>query len=120
MKKILIIEDETSLTKILADELIAAGFDVSTVFDGRRALQTLKIEHFDLILLDLILPNVDGFEILAETKKMKIKAPIIVLSNLGQKEDIQKSMDLGATEYFVKSNVTVSSIVDFVTKFLKQ
>lgn len=118
MKKILIVEDETSLAQILQTQLSSAGFKITTIFDGKEALELLKIDSFDLILLDLILPNVDGFEILTELKKIKNKTPVIVLSNLGQKEDFQRAMDLGAVNYFIKSDVTVSSIIETVKNFL--
>lgn len=120
MKKILVIEDETSLAQILQTQLSNAGFKITTIFDGKEASELLKAESFDLILLDLILPNFDGFEILEEMKKTKNKTPVIVLSNLGQKEDFQRAMGLGAINYFIKSDVTVADIISTIKKFFQK
>lgn len=120
MKSILVVEDENPLAKVLQDKLVSSGFHVEIVFNGEDALKKIHDKNFDLILLDIILPKIDGFRVLDKLKEMKINIPVIVLSNLGQREDLKKAIDLGAVEYFVKSDVTLSDIASYVEDFLKK
>lgn len=120
MKSILVVEDENPLAKVLQDKLVSFGYDVQIVFNGEDALKKIHDKNFDLILLDIILPKIDGLHVLGKLKEMKIDIPVFVLSNLGQKEDLKKAIDLGAVEYFVKSNVTLSDIADYIKNFLKK
>ena len=116
--KILVVEDEKSMAHALQIKMKSAGFDVKTVFDGEEALKILEIERFDLIMLDLIMPKLDGFGVLAALKEKGITTPIIVASNLGQDTDIKRSLALGAIDYFVKSNVSIAEIIAQIKKHL--
>src|SRR5260221_5819445 len=97
-KRVLIVEDETLLTKALAHKVMDAGYSTRIAFDGNEALKILSQEPFDLILLDIMMPTKDGFAVLEELKNRKNTTPIIVTSNLSQAEDIKKAKDLGAEE----------------------
>lgn len=119
MKKILVVEDEKPLARVLALKLNSAGYQTTSAFDGEQAIIVLSKEHFDLIILDLVLPKNDGFYVLSELSKAGNKTPIIVASNLSQTEDIEKAKKLGAVDYFVKSDVTLVEIVDKVKQYLQ-
>ncbi len=121
-KKILIVEDEIFLSNLLKTTLEKEGFEVVQVFSGKDVSKELLVEErIDLILLDLILPDKNGFEILEEIKKDPLlsKIPVIVLSNLGQEEDILKAKKLGVKDYFVKARESTESIVEKIKKILK-
>lgn len=118
-KKILIIEDEKTLARALELKLSRADFNVRVVFNGEDGLILLEKETFDLILLDLIMPKMDGFGVLRRLVELQIKTPVIVLSNLSQENDAKKTKAFGAKEFFIKSNTPINTIVDKVTKILK-
>lgn len=117
-RKILIVEDEASLSHILDSKLTAFGYEVEIADDGEVAVKKILGSSYDLILLDLIMPKLDGFGVLDSLQKNNIKVPVIVLSNLGQDEDIKKAMRFGARAYFVKSNILVGDVVSEVNKIL--
>lgn len=114
-KKILILEDEKPLAHALELKLSHEGFDVVTTDNGEICLSLLEKEKFDLLLSDLIIPGVDGFGVLEFIKTKKINVPVIIMTNLNQEEDKQRSYDLGAVDFFVKSNSTLSQIVEAIT-----
>ncbi|HEU0085643.1 MAG TPA: response regulator [Candidatus Paceibacterota bacterium] len=116
--KILIVEDEKPMAKALALKFEHNGFDVKNAYDGREALSILKEEKFDVIVMDLIMPHMDGFKLMEELKKTKDKTPVFVLTNLSQDEDKKKLAELGAHEFFIKSNISIKQIVDEVERFL--
>ncbi len=117
-KKILIIEDEKPVANALVLKLNSAGFETTLVQDGKTAISTLQKSPFDLILLDLILPQKDGFFILNELKKLKIKTPVIISTNLSQEEDIKRAKELGARDYFIKSDTTLAEVVEKAKQIL--
>jgi DNA-binding response OmpR family regulator len=117
-KKILIAEDDVFLNKILSHSIKDHGFDVETASDGVEALDKLKKDHFDLILLDLMMPKKDGFSVLTELRAAKNKIQAVVLSNLSQKSDIDEAMSLGVKKYFVKVDTSISEVVNFIAKTL--
>lgn len=117
-KKILIVEDRKPILKALEIKLVRAGFDVATAEDGEIALQKIQSDKFDLILLDLVLPKIDGFSILAELKTRNIKTPVIVLSNLSQDQDERRAKELGAIDYFIKSDIAINDVVKKVSSLL--
>lgn len=117
-KKILIVEDDQPLSRALRDQLERSGFEVDTFFDGKEALEVLGEKEFNLIILDLILPYLDGFKFLEIVKSKNIRAPIIVLSNLSQDEDIQRAKDLGAKEYFVKAETPMAELISHIKRIL--
>jgi DNA-binding response OmpR family regulator len=120
-KRILIIEDEATLQRALSEFLTAEGFEVINALDGQEGLDLAKEKNPDLILLDIILPKKDGYEVLAEVKKdEKIgKVPVVLLTNLESAEDIQRAFDAGATTYLVKSNYKLEDVVKKIKEILK-
>ncbi|MFC1645107.1 response regulator transcription factor [Patescibacteria group bacterium] len=118
-KKILIVEDERPMAKALELKLGGSGFFAKAVFNGEEALEILKEEKFDLIILDLVMPRMSGFEFLEKLKLNKIDTPVIVASNLSQEEDIEKVKDLGAVDYFIKSDISISEIVERVRNVIE-
>ena len=119
-KKILIIEDETSLANALKLKLFSVNYEVDVAENGKVGLEKLKAKQYDLVLLDLILPEIDGFEVLERVKTMAVRPPIVVLSNLSQDEDQQRVRALGAIEFFVKSDIELFKLVDYINKFFEQ
>ncbi len=120
-KKILIIEDEETLQKALAQYLQEENFDVLSAMDGEKGVEMAKSGKPDLILLDIILPKKDGFQVLEEIKQDEgtKKIPVILLTNLESMDDIQKAFDKGATTYLVKSEYKLEDIVKKINETLK-
>lgn len=118
-KKILIAEDDPFLMKVLGTILQDEGFEVDLAKDGAAALNLIEDDGYSLILLDLIMPKITGFEILEESKKKGIKTPILVFSNLSQPEDKAECHKLGAKAYFVKSDMSIDEVVVAVKKYVK-
>jgi|SRR3989344_4352844 len=118
-KKILIIEDEKSLARALELKLANAGLEAKAVFNGEDGIKLLQKESFDLILLDLIMPKMDGFTVLAVLKAKKVKTPVMVLTNLSQDNDIKRTKEFGAKEFFIKSNTPIKTIVEKIVRLLK-
>jgi DNA-binding response OmpR family regulator len=113
LKRIMVIEDDKFLSSLMKVRLEKEGFIVIQAFDGEEAIELLKTERPDLIVLDLIMPKVTGFEVL-ETISMTPgleKVPVIILSNLAQDSDVQKAKEFGAREYFVKVKISVDDVV---------
>ncbi|MBI2430978.1 MAG: response regulator [Candidatus Levybacteria bacterium] len=103
--KILIVEDDSFFQKFYTSKLTEQGFTTIVAADGKEALAAVEQEKPDLILLDIIMPNIDGFEVLSKLKKNEItkNIPVIVFSSLGQEQDVKKAIELGATGYVNKS-----------------
>jgi len=103
-----------------ATKLVESGFDVETAFDGEVGLKKANDFRPDLILLDIVLPKKDGFEVLKELKAKKELNDIfiIALTNLGQKEEVQKGFDLGANDYIIKAHFTPTEVVAKAKKLL--
>ncbi len=117
---VLIVEDDEFLRALAAKRLDKDGFNVQVAVDGETAVATAKEIKPDVIVLDLILPGLDGFEVLEKIKaEESLKAvPIIVFSNLGQKEDIERAQYLGAASFLVKSNFTLDDLLEKVKEQL--
>ncbi len=115
-KKILIVEDEKPMVLALELKLKNAGFKTKTASNGVEALKILSKGKFDAILLDLVLPEKDGFAVLAEMRGRGDATPVVILSNLGQKEDIKRTKELGADNYFVKTETPITEIVGYIKK----
>lgn len=113
MAKILFIEDEPNLQKTLNQALRQEGYEIKAAFDGQEGLALAKTQKPDLILLDLILPKMDGFAVLQELKKDPIlkDIPVIVLTNLESSVDVERVLELGATTYLVKANYSLEEVV---------
>lgn len=120
MKKILLVEDDPMLIEIYKKKLVEAGYEVETVESGLAAEKKVEQQKYDLMLLDLMIPDEDGFKVLEKVKKNKNtkELKIVVFSNLSQPEDMQKTRELGATDFIVKSNFTPQQIVEKVKDYL--
>lgn len=120
-QKILMIEDDPFTRKIYRNKLTLAGFEVDEAINGEEGLNKVRAEKPDLILLDIILPRKSGLDVLIELKgNDKTKdIPVIILSVLGQVQDIKKGLTLGAEDYLVKSEITISGVVTKVQEYLK-
>ena len=116
--KILFVEDEKVLRETLTEALENNNFEVEFSDNGSSALDLLKNNEYDLILLDIILQKKNGFEILEEMKKINKKIPVILLTNLSGTSNIQKALDLGAKNYLVKSEYRLDEIVDRIRELL--
>lgn len=119
-KKILFIEDESALQKTFGDILKQEGYKMTSALDGETGLKSAQTEKPDLILLDLVLPKMHGFEVLQALKgDEKTKdIPIIVLTNLEGMGDLEKALDLGATTYLVKASYSLEEVIQKIKKAL--
>jgi DNA-binding response OmpR family regulator len=119
--KIMIIEDDTNLLKNYVTELEILKYNVVTVSDGGKAVAAVLKEKPDLVLLDIMLPNKNGIDILEELRQdTKFKdLPVVMLTNYGDEENIRKSLELGALDYLKKYNVTPSDVGQRLEKYLK-
>jgi len=122
MKKILLVEDDAFLSDILSEKLRKEGFDIDFATDGIEAVKKIEEISPSLVLLDIILPSIDGLEVLKRIRSHENRViqdlPVIMLSNLGQKEDSKKAFALGANEYLVKANFTTEEIIEKINKQL--
>ncbi len=120
MIKVLVAEDDRFLIKAYAAKLKKEGFDVLLAVNGEEAVEKAKKEKPDVILLDLVMPKKDGFDALADIKSdPSLKnIPVVILSNLGQEEDIKRGKDLGAAGYLVKSNIAIADVVKKIKEVL--
>lgn len=120
-KKALIIEDDDQIARVYAIKLKQEGIEAIAAVDGETGLKKLATEKPDVVLLDLMLPGKDGFWVLEErNKKADLKKiPVIVLSNLGQEQDKQRALKLGAANYLVKADLSIKEVMDEVKKHLK-
>ncbi len=122
MAKIILVEDEQILLKALSIQLLSGGFEVLTANNGEAGLELIRKEKPDAVLLDILMPKMTGFEVLEHLKKdEKLKnIPVIVLSNQGQDAEKQKGLDLGAADYYVKSDTDLSDLTNKVKAVLKK
>ena len=120
--KILVIEDDEFLRELIVQKLIKEEYEVSGAVDGKEGIKKIQEKKPDLILLDLIMPGINGFEVLQTIKNDPIlfSIPVIILSNLGQKEEIQKGLRMGAKDFLVKAHFTPKEIVNKIKAVLKQ
>jgi DNA-binding response OmpR family regulator len=121
MKKILVVEDDKFIANAYRVKLTKAGFEIKMAYDGEEALEILKGFTPDLMLLDLIMPIKDGFTVLAEIRANPKWAsiPVLVTSNLGQKEDIDRGMQLGANGYVIKTDLSMDELVTKINSLIK-
>lgn len=120
MKKILVVEDDNFLANAYRVKLTKAGFEIKNAFDGNEAISALQAYIPDLILLDIVMPKKDGFATLEEIKKNEQlkNIPVIIASNLGQKEDRDRGEKLGASDFFVKTDFTLNNLIEKINKIL--
>jgi len=120
-RKILVVEDDKFVRELIVQKLTEEEFEVSSAKDGEEGVKKTESEKPDLILLDLILPGIDGFEVLSIIRKNPLieKIPVIILSNLGEKIDVDRGIKLGANDYLIKAHFTPKEIVEKVRTILK-
>ncbi len=118
-KKILIAEDEKPLANALKLKLSAQGYEIDLAYNGEEAIDKLKKSKYDLLVLDLVMPVVDGFAVLKTIKEEDIKVNIVVSSNLSQDDDMEEVQKYGIKNYFIKSDTPINEIVDYIKKIVK-
>lgn len=121
-KTILFIEDESALQKTVGEIIRKEGYDMISALDGELGMTLAKEKRPDLIMLDLVLPKKDGFEVLKSLKQNEWtkKIPVVVVTNLGKMENMDKAIELGATAYLVKSDYTLKEIIDKVKTIIEE
>lgn len=129
IKKVLIIEDDEQVARVYTIKLKQEGIETIGAADGEAGLEKIISEKPDLILLDLMLPKKDGFWVLEKRRLLGAggnsensafkKIPVVVLSNLGQEQDKERALKLGAREYLVKADVSIKEVVEKIKKYLK-
>ncbi len=120
--RLLVVEDDEFLRELITTKLINEGFEVIEAVDGEDGLRKTREGKPDLVLLDIILPNIDGFEVLKQLKADPSVAsiPVVVLSNLGQQDDVERALSMGAKDYLIKAHFTPREIVEKVKLVLSR
>jgi DNA-binding response OmpR family regulator len=119
--KILLIEDDSFLLNMYSTKFEIEGYDISIAEDGAKGIELARDIVPDIILLDIMMPKMDGFEVLKELKADSATAeiPVVILTNINQRDDVERGMSLGAVDYFIKAHFIPSEIVKKVEKFIK-
>jgi two-component system phosphate regulon response regulator PhoB/two-component system alkaline phosphatase synthesis response regulator PhoP len=124
MKTILLADDDRLLIQVYSNKLKSAGYEVESAQSGEEIVRKLQEKKFDLVLLDIVLPEISGWEVLEKIKEQKSKIKnleelkIVIVSNLGQRSEVEKGLKLGAVKYLVKSHYTPSQILEEVKQVL--
>lgn len=121
-QKIFFIEDDAILARAYQTKLTMEGFEVDLAIDGEEAIQKLETNDYDLVLLDLILPKINGFDVLKRLRNSEwtsAKKPVIVFSNLGNASDIDQARESGADDYLVKASLSPNQVVEKIRQYLK-
>ena len=120
MTKVLVVEDDKMISQMYSVKLKQEGYEVLTAENGSAAIEQAVEHHPDIILLDIILPQLDGFSVLQELRLNKAfkETPIIMLTNLGTTDDIEKGKQMGATDYLVKANLTPGQVCEKIKEYL--
>jgi DNA-binding response OmpR family regulator len=121
-KKVLIVEDDPHISKVYEIQLGKAGILTALARDGEEAVKMMDEENPNLFILDLMIPKKDGFWVLEEIRKNSkfIKTPVLIISNLGQKSDESRALELGATEYLIKIDHPIQEVVNKVKAYLEK
>lgn len=121
-KKILLVEDDPFLVRAYQVKLEGEGYRLEVARDATEGVAKAKAEKPDLVLLDIMLPHGSGFEVLAEIKKEDTlkDIPVVILSNLGQQQDIDKGLSLGAATYLIKTDVKLEDVVNTIKKYINK
>jgi len=119
-KLILLVEDDEFLAELYSTKLQLEGYNVVLATDGAKGLKIAKEKQPMLILLDILLPKMDGFEVLQEIRKDPVtkKMPVILLTNLSQRSEVQKGLDLGANDYLIKAHFMPSEVITKINKHI--
>jgi len=119
-KKVLIIEDEIAMAKAMQIKFQRSGIETEIATDGQQGLDLIRTSQYKVALLDLMMPTVDGWEVLETIKQESLPIKIIITSNLNQDEDITKAKELGAVSFLIKSNETLENILEEVQKYIQE
>lgn len=121
-KKVMLIEDDRFLSSLIKARLEKDGIAVAQSFDGEDAIKHLPDERPDLVILDLIMPKVNGFDVLKAISLMPglERTPVVIVSNLAQDSDIEKARQLGAKEYFIKVKISIDDLIEKIEALVKQ
>ncbi|MBI5798633.1 MAG: response regulator [Candidatus Yonathbacteria bacterium] len=121
MNHVLVVEDEDFLVRALKDNLVSEGYTVSVAMDGEAAFDELKKKVPSLILLDILLPKKNGFDVLKEIRQSPEwqLIPVVILSNLGEDSEIKRALELGANDYFVKSQHPIQEVIEKVREYMQ-
>ncbi|MBU3964215.1 response regulator [Patescibacteria group bacterium] len=119
---ILVIEDDKFLRELISRKLLSEGFKIDEAIDGEEGLRKIEEAKPDLVLLDLILPGLDGFEVLERIKDNPSTniVPVLILSNLGQRDEIERGLKLGAVDFLVKAHFTPEEIVEKIKNIFEK
>jgi DNA-binding response OmpR family regulator len=122
VKKVMLVEDDRFLSSLIKARLEKDGISVSQAFDGDDAIKHLPEERPDLVILDLVMPKTNGFEVLKSISLMPglERTPVVIVSNLAQDSDIQKAQQLGAKEYFVKVKISIDDLIGKIENLVQQ
>jgi DNA-binding response OmpR family regulator len=120
-KIILVVEDDKFLRELMVQKLTKEGYNIAEAVDGEDGIKKVKEIKPGLVLLDLILPGMDGFEVLGKIKAdpETNQTPVIILSNLGQREDVEKGLSLGAADYLIKAHFTPGEIIEKIKNIIR-
>jgi len=118
--KVLVVEDDKFLRELIGQKLTKENFQVIEAIDGEEGLKKIELERPHIILLDLIMPGIDGFEVLRRVKQIPDLSdiPVVILSNLGQRDDVEKGIKLGAKDFLIKAHFTPKEIIEKIKKIL--
>jgi len=117
IKKILIVESDKIIARVMKLKLEKEDFEVESVFDGEEALNVLKKKKFDFVILDIVIPKIDGWKVLENIKKKKNKTLVIIFTELRQTVDQEKAKKLKADEYYIKTDTPIFEIIESVKRF---
>lgn len=121
IRRVLVAEDDKAYANIYRVKLTNEGFEVDIAVNGEEAIKKAQTNKPDIILLDLIMPEKDGFDVLEvlKTNTALNKIPIIIFSNLGQEEDLERAKKMGASDYLIKANISIHEMVEKVKSYYK-
>ena len=116
--KILLIEDEEALVEVLSTKLDREGYEVKVGFDGEEGYNMIKEFNPDMILLDIVMPKMDGYDVLEKMKEENVKVPVIIISNSGQPVEIEKTRQLGAVDHLIKTQFNPTDVIVMIERYL--
>jgi len=117
--KILLIEDEEALVEVLSTKLDREGYEVKVGFDGEEGFGMIKDYQPDIILLDIVMPKMDGYDVLEKMREEGIKIPVIIISNSGQPVEIEKTKQLGAVDHLIKTQFNPADVVTMIERYME-